>query len=627
MTRALVTYPASPLGQRVVRLLLDRGIEVRGCGGAKSTETGVDTKAWPRSAAGFTKLLEDCDYVILYADTENGTVDDRDVARFSNLISAAAETELDRLIFVGTTDVYDPTARAIGTVSETAPLVDPSLASARAKAAIDIEHSISNARSDLTDFVVLRLPMLFGRDLPKAVDLVRDTWRSGVSTWDAARLQGIDVDDAADMITRAVFADDAPGYALNIAGPIAISSDSVAAEIKRLAQILTDDTDTSIRVRPDYASVEQIFDTRSCRKILGARPKKRIWVNLAQILQKIIHDERAAGALPPVRSGLPASLEALQNNTLPFEGKRILLTGASGDVGGLVQDRLARLGAHVLCVHDSDEDAEKARARLPKALGPQLMPIIADLTLVEDMRRVAELAMSQPSLYAVLHVDARIYETCERTHEGLERTFALNLLAPIVLTELLSETLLATKDSRIINVVNGHFRDCPLDLDDLQGDIAFSPLPSFGRAQAGRLMLNAAFDGVIKGSSSKVVTVVPGQLRTETWHLIDVPRNDPNIGAQEQQRLQGMRDRAEAQMVAPDDAAEQIVDVLLSANPETASERYLAREQSRPLPNHVQDVETVAALWTECRELAGLEPLAAVDAWMEPDAEWDMDAY
>ena len=616
MTRALVTFPSGSLGRRVLQRLQNDGVEVRAVGGSTEGNDQLDMMVWPRSAAGFAKLLDGCDYAILCGEGGDNTLTEKTVERFSQLIAAAGKTSIKRIVCFASTDVYDPAACAIGTVRETGPYVDKSIASSRANAAMRIEQAVAKAEGT-TEFVVLRLPMIFGRDIPEAVQLVHDAWTSGEAIWETARLQGVDVEEAAEMAVRAAVVAQAAGHALNIAGPIAVSTESAVDEIKRLSQILTDDNDTTIRVRPEYPTVPPIFDTQAARDILGARPRKRIWVNLAEILQKIIQDERRAGDRPPVRSGLPPSMEAIQRETKPFQDKRVLLTGASDEVGRLVLALLLKLGADVVAVFDTEEDVEAAQ--LPEGC----TPVVADLKLLRDIRRVAEVASAEGRLDAAIYLDARIFETKEFTDEGLEHTFALNLLAPATLNELLAETLVATPDSRVVNVVNGHFRECPLDLADLQGEIAFSPIPSFGRAQSGRLMLNAAFDKSVEGSTTKVLTVVPGQLRTETWALIDVPRNDPNIGAQEQQRLQGMRDRAEQQMVAPSDAAEQIVDVLFSANPETASERYLSREQARPLPNHVQDVQTVAALWATCHEIAGFRSLDDPEDPFDFEDEWE----
>lgn len=616
MTRALVTFPSGSLGRRVLRRLQNDGVEVRAVGGGTDSGDLLEVKAWPRSAAGFAKLLEGCDYAILCGEGGDNALTEKTVERFSHLIAAAGKTSIKRIVCLASTEVYDPAACAIGTVRETGPYVERSIASPRAVAAMRIERAVAEAKGE-TEFVVLRLPMIFGRDVPAAVQLVHDAWTSGEAIWETARLQGVDVEEAAEMAVRAAIVSRAAGHALNIAGPVAVSTEIAVDEIKRLSQILTDDNDTTIRVRPEYPTVPPIFDTQAARDVLGARPRKRIWVNLAEILQKIIQDERHAGDRPPVRSGLPPAMEAIQRDTRPFQGKRVLLTGASDEVGRLALALLLKLGAQVVAVFDTDEDVEAAQ------LSGDCLPIVADLKLLRDIKRVAETASAEGQLDAAIYLDGRIFETKEFTDEGLEFTFALNLLAPATLNELLAETLVATPNSRVVNVVNGHFRECPLDLADLQGEVAFSPIPSFGRAQSGRLMLNLAFDKFIEDSTTKVLTVVPGQLRTETWALIDVPRNDPNIGAQEQQRLQGMRDRAEQQMVAPSDAAEQIVDTLFSVNPETASERYLSREQARPLPRHVQDAQTVATLWATCREIAGIgSPDNAQDPFDFED-EWE----
>jgi NAD(P)-dependent dehydrogenase (short-subunit alcohol dehydrogenase family) len=114
---------------------------------------------------------------------------------------------------------------------------------------------------------------------------------------------------------------------------------------------------------------------------------------------------------------------------------RVLITGSAQGLGLLAAVLLAGDG-HAVTLHARDADrARDARAALPGAEGV----VIGDLSSIEGMRQVAGQANSAGRFDAVIHNAGVGYREPRRirTADGLEHVFAVNVLAPYVLTGLI----------------------------------------------------------------------------------------------------------------------------------------------------------------------------------------------
>jgi len=90
------------------------------------------------------------------------------------------------------------------------------------------------------------------------------------------------------------------------------------------------------------------------------------------------------------------------------------------------------------------------------------------------MKRVAaQIADQEQRIDVLINNAGALFARCRLTQDGLEFTFALNLMAYFVLTEGLRERLLASRPARIINTASAAHQDAILEFDDgekLQGD-------------------------------------------------------------------------------------------------------------------------------------------------------------
>jgi len=149
-----------------------------------------------------------------------------------------------------------------------------------------------------------------------------------------------------------------------------------------------------------------------------------------------------------------------------FSGQTWLVTGATGGIGRAIALQANRAGARVLTVARSKDrlKALKAAADTPG----RMVPLAADLALLADIRRLPSKRSVQTRPVDVLVNNVGVLlNDHQLTEEGLEASFATNLLGPFVLTEELQAAGLLAADGVIINVSSGGMYGSPLKLEPM----------------------------------------------------------------------------------------------------------------------------------------------------------------
>ncbi|MBK9090531.1 MAG: SDR family NAD(P)-dependent oxidoreductase [Holophagales bacterium] len=138
-------------------------------------------------------------------------------------------------------------------------------------------------------------------------------------------------------------------------------------------------------------------------------------------------------------------------------GRTAVVTGATSGLGREAAAGLARLGARVVLVGRDRRKTARARDEIRAATGNDDLGVeVADLSLLSDVRGLAERLLAKEKALHVLVNNAGVLENERRTTpEGHEISLATNLLAPYVLTRRLLPRLVESSPARVINVVSG----------------------------------------------------------------------------------------------------------------------------------------------------------------------------
>jgi retinol dehydrogenase 12 len=160
----------------------------------------------------------------------------------------------------------------------------------------------------------------------------------------------------------------------------------------------------------------------------------------------------------------------------------VLLTGATRGIGRAAAIELARQGAEVAIVGRESKRvqavAQEARAAVA---GAAIHEHVADLMLMDDVRRLAQEVRDRYERIDVLANNAgALFATRQATPEGLERTFALNHLAPFLLTNLLRDRLAG---GRVVTTASDAHKSGRLNLEDLQSEKSYAAMRVYGTSK------------------------------------------------------------------------------------------------------------------------------------------------
>jgi NAD(P)-dependent dehydrogenase (short-subunit alcohol dehydrogenase family) len=140
-----------------------------------------------------------------------------------------------------------------------------------------------------------------------------------------------------------------------------------------------------------------------------------------------------------------------------MDGRTVLVTGATGGIGRAAAEAFAGLGARTLLLARDEGRGSRARDEIAAATGnDDVAVVLCDLARLADVRAAADRVLVDERRLDVLVNNAGVLPP-ERTlsEDGVELTFAVNVLAPFVLTEGLLPLLRASPPSRVITVSSG----------------------------------------------------------------------------------------------------------------------------------------------------------------------------
>jgi len=106
---------------------------------------------------------------------------------------------------------------------------------------------------------------------------------------------------------------------------------------------------------------------------------------------------------------------------------------------------------------------------------------IADLSLMSEVRRLAvELRTRHEQVDVLANNAGALFASRKQTAEGFEQTFALNHLAPFLLTNLLRDRLAG---GRVVTTASDAHKSGLLDLDDLQSEQSYGAMRVYGTSK------------------------------------------------------------------------------------------------------------------------------------------------
>lgn len=294
-----------------------------------------------------------------------------------------------------------------------------------------------------------------------------------------------------------------------------------------------------------------------------------------------------------------------------LRGKTVVVTGGTGGIGRMTARGLAGLGARVVVVGRDAGRARTAVEELRRETGDdRVEALTADVTRRRDLHRLADQVTDRYGQVDVLINNAGVTRPRrELTEDGVETTFAANVLAPYVLVHLLLPALTRAAPARVVNLTGGVPRG-RIDLDNLQGERSYVGLSVYNQTKLALMAMSHTFAERLQGSGVTLNVAYPGHAYTSMNKGLTVDAYPPvarpivPLLRLLMPVLYGRRAVARASRSS----------VYLASSPDAADMHGVyvdSRCRPAPWPAAVLDERNRSAIWTLCERLTGVSSSGA----------------
>jgi NAD(P)-dependent dehydrogenase (short-subunit alcohol dehydrogenase family) len=278
----------------------------------------------------------------------------------------------------------------------------------------------------------------------------------------------------------------------------------------------------------------------------------------------------------------------------PMAGRTVLITGSTGGIGKATALGLAAMGAHILITGRDHRRAEDV-AREIRAAGGQVDVFVADLSSQSEVRRLAGEVLRRAARIDVLVNNVGGYWNSRHvTVDGLELTFALNHLAPFLLTNLLLDRLKQSAPARVVTVSSNAQSMGRIDFDDLQGERSYSGARAYNQSKLANVLFTYELARRLRGTGVTANAVHPGVVRT-------------SFGAEDPAGIRRLvMPLAPLFMKDPEQGAATSIHVASGSGLEQVTGRFFANSKPRRSSRRSYDQAAAERLWEVSADLVSL---------------------
>ncbi len=285
-----------------------------------------------------------------------------------------------------------------------------------------------------------------------------------------------------------------------------------------------------------------------------------------------------------------------------------MVTGATSGIGQATAAALAGRGAQVVLVSRDRGRGEAAAAELAAAGGPAPRLEVADLASMGQVRTLADRLGALERIDVLINNAGFMAGQRRVTVDGFDEVFAVNHLAPFLLTNLLLGKLAAAGPARVITVTSDAHTAARLDLDDLQLEHGWQSWRAYANSKLANILFTRELARRLEGSAVTANCAHPGVVRTRFGREARLP-------------MRAAVTLARPFMLSPRRGARTVVYLATSPEVAGATGGYYVKSQRREPSPAARDGAAARRLWQLSEELTGLKTGftgTADDSWDRP---------
>jgi len=270
-----------------------------------------------------------------------------------------------------------------------------------------------------------------------------------------------------------------------------------------------------------------------------------------------------------------------------------MITGANSGIGKATAIGLAEMNAIIVIVCRNKERGEPALKEIIQKTGNNNVELLlCDLSSLDSIRNLANMFKSKyQNLHVLINNAGVMLSKRVLSVDGFEMNFAVNHLAPFLLTNLLLDTLKKSAPSRIINVASAAHKYGTIDFEDLQGKHKkrrFMGL--YGDSKLALMLTSYEFSRRLEGTGVTLNTLHPGVVNT-------------NLGVDRSKPKKGIVRRF---FKKPEKGAETSIYLASSPEVEAITGKYFVNKQEQKSSENSYNETLAKKLWDISIEMVGL---------------------
>lgn len=189
-------------------------------------------------------------------------------------------------------------------------------------------------------------------------------------------------------------------------------------------------------------------------------------------------------------------------------GQVIVITGATSGLGKSAAKTFQRLGATVVIWGRNPEKTE----RVARELGPNVDHVVGDMAELDDVRAAAQILLDRyPTIDTLIHNAGALSDERRENSDGIEVTFASQVLGPFLLTSLLLDRLKESSPARVLTMSSGGMYSEPLKVKSVEmNEATYNGTKAYARAKRAQVTLNEMWAEKLKDTGVVCHAMHPG---------------------------------------------------------------------------------------------------------------------
>ncbi|UCG71403.1 MAG: SDR family NAD(P)-dependent oxidoreductase [Chromatiales bacterium] len=207
-----------------------------------------------------------------------------------------------------------------------------------------------------------------------------------------------------------------------------------------------------------------------------------------------------------------------------MNGSTYFVTGATDGIGKATALALAQTDATVIMHGRDPAKAARAQADVQSAThNRHVHTVLADFASLGEVAGLADRVQQDfGGLNVLINNAGLLTDHRQLSRDGFELTFAVNYLAPILLTHRLLALLRQNAPARIVNVASTAMGGGHIHIDDLQAERRFDGWQAYANSKLANVLFSALLAEKLAGTGVVSNSLCPGLIDTNFFHTNEI---------------------------------------------------------------------------------------------------------